>query len=592
MQRAWMSLGVGVAVLAGRAFGGGTTIDVDGDGQIEIAALTEYVATPAANAESRVVRIFVEQRLADISRSREGDPLHAALARHAADLEREGFAPRVELVTCPPAPVHQDGRYVLAFRQLLRESKRAHPNLEGAVFVGHFPEAVLVRTVNWHRSDAFTLRAGKPNETKYPEGTTWIRSVPELIAHRADIVLADLDGDWAATYTAPRTPLPSVNGAFPSGISASGGGVAVDAEWSTIDYEDFFHVDDGQVIRGDDGALFAPPSEGADLECSAADGARSNRMAVPEVSISRIDARGVALALRPELRGADGKPRAGKLAPDAKSWHMDPWVHDAGVELDLLLDYFARNHAYRSGELEVAFRPAAAAHGLWSGFDILRAASPHWAKIDAAGLDLPEGDLRAVAKWLRTPAVLRTIRAHSDPWGSVYAQTDAAALLAENGGVAWSFAIEDGEFKPSLGPACGGGKLDYFLLKTLHANGLMGQGASFYIHTGCEAISPGGAGTLSFDHPGYGLRNGAEAMLFFADGLALVGRAKVFYDEPRGFCEALAEGKTFGAAWRRYFELESAAKSWGEVGDDIGRKRAYFWSVLGDWTLTLREPAP
>jgi hypothetical protein len=62
----------------------------------------------------------------------------------------------------------------------------------------------------------------------------------------------------------------------------------------------------------------------------------------------------------------------------------------------------------------------------------------------------------------------------------------------------------------------------------------------------------------------------------------LVGRAKVFYDEPRGFATALAGGATFGDAWARYFELESRADSWGAVGGDIGRKRAYFWSVLGD----------
>ncbi len=67
----------------------------------------------------------------------------------------------------------------------------------------------------------------------------------------------------------------------------------------------------------------------------------------------------------------------------------------------------------------------------------------------------------------------------------------------------------------------------------------------------------------------------------------MVGRAKVFYDEPRGFCAALGEGRTFGAAWQRYFAIESVATDWREVGDDIGRKRSYFWSIVGDWTLRL-----
>ncbi|MCA8950650.1 MAG: hypothetical protein KDE27_14200, partial [Planctomycetes bacterium] len=115
---------------------------------------------------------------------------------------------------------------------------------------------------------------------------------------------------------------------------------------------------------------------------------------------------------------------------------------------------------------------------------------------------------------------------------------------------------------------------------------------SFWVHTGCHGISPPGALSRAYDDPAYGRRQGAEALLFFANGLALVGRAKVFYDEPRGFAAALGAGATFGAAWARYFEIESEAPSWGAVGGDIGRKRSYFWSVLGDWTLKLSTRAP
>jgi hypothetical protein len=258
--------------------------------------------------------------------------------------------------------------------------------------------------------------------------------------------------------------------------------------------------------------------------------------------------------------------------------------------LDLLLEYLKRNHAYRSGALQPEFRPASLAHGLPSGLDELRAASPLWKERSVEGLDLREVDLSAAAKWLESPAVLRTLRAHSDPWGSVFAAPKLEELNAV-AGAPWSFAIENESWVPSLRSACAGGKLDYFLLNTLHANSRTGKSASFYVHTGCEAISPAGAAKLPFSDPNYGLRNGAQALLFLADGLALVGRAKVFYDEPRGFCAALGAGESFGEAWKRYFELESAANSWDQAGGDIGRKRAYFWSVLGDWTLRLRQPA-
>lgn len=82
---------------------------------------------------------------------------------------------------------------------------------------------------------------------------------------------------------------------------------------------------------------------------------------------------------------------------------------------------------------------------------------------------------------------------------------------------------------------------------------------------------------------------GAESMLFYGSCLALVGRAKVFYDSPRGFYAVLPEGKTFGAAWAWYFDVGSRAKTLREVGGGIGRKRSYFWSLIGDWTLRLRS---
>src|SRR5690606_513482 len=127
-------------------------------------------------------------------------------------------------------------------------------------------------------------------------------------------------------------------------------------------------------------------------------------------------------------------------------------------------------------------------------------------------------------------------------------------------------------------------------LRGLYEDGITGAGASFYVHTGCEAISPANAERRPWHDPEHGRGNGAAATLFFADGLALIGRAKVFYDEPPGFSETLAAGGTFGDAWRRTFEIESNVPSWDHAGGDIGRKRTYFWSLLGDWTLRLSRP--
>jgi len=575
-------------------------LDVDADGFAELASARVMVSRTNAAATRRPVLVVVEPRLLSISARRENDPLRAALERLTADIAADcGEAQCIEL-ECPPAPRHQDGLYVLALRRLLRAYASQEQHFAGVVFVGHFPEAMLVRSCNWRIHGPITLRLASGESKKFEQPVHYLRTMAELVAHRCETVLADLDGDWESRYVQAQTSLPWSIGVFPEGVPAQGGWTE-DFETGAVEYQDFFHVDDGAIVRkheeplaADGGArprLFLDPlDESADGECSATDRARKNAMAVPDIQVSRIDSRGVAFSLRPQLRDEQGRPKAGTIDDKApRNWHTDPWVADAEVELDLLLEYLDRNHAYRSAALDASFRPASISHGLPSGFDELRAASATWKDADAAGLDQREVDLCAVATWLQTPAILRTIRAHSDPWGSVFAATDVAKLT-QIAGTPWSFAVREAEFVPSLEPACAGGKLDYFLLQTLHANGRTGRGASFYLHTGCEAISPAGSPGLPFSDPGYGMRNGAESLLFLADGLALVGRAKVFYDEPRGFCEALGKGESFGEAWRRYFELESAAASWSEVGGDIGRKRAYFWSVLGDWTLRLRQP--
>jgi hypothetical protein len=214
----------------------------------------------------------------------------------------------------------------------------------------------------------------------------------------------------------------------------------------------------------------------------------------------------------------------------------------------------------------------------------LRAADPAWAKFAEPGYDLAEGaDLLALRRWLQLPAVLRTLRVHSDPWGGAFAATDPDALTKELG-LPWHW-VKDGEQLVPSWRDHRGGRADFTFFRAVCDKD--GRGDPFLlIHTGCEAVSPPHA-DLPYDDPEYGKFAHAESILFFTGCLAMVGRAKVFYDEPRGFAEALGEGKTFGEAWQRYFAIESAAKDWREVGDDIGRKRAYFWSVIGDWTLRL-----
>jgi hypothetical protein len=132
-------------------------------------------------------------------------------------------------------------------------------------------------------------------------------------------------------------------------------------------------------------------------------------------------------------------------------------------------------------------------------------------------------------------------------------------------------------------------KLDFAIFRTLWANRVLPDSANMWLHIGCDGVSPARAEDLPYGDPSYGYWQGAEGLLYYCNGLVLVGRAKVFYDSPRGFCGVLREGGTWGDAWRRYFDTEAAEADINKVGGGIGRKRSYFWSLLGDWTLTLPD---
>lgn len=575
--------------------------DQDGDGQVELAEVRTLHALPAARDATtrRAAVVLVEARLAT--------DLAPELARLAHDLHTEGRPTLVLSIALAPSAAHQDGRYVLALRELLRavDADPTFGPLAGATLVGHFPDAYLVRTINWRKRGAVTLRKGQADEASYSK-RVWLRRVPEAVAHKADLVLADLDGRWEDVYVQPRTALPALVAVF-EGDAPAHGGVALDVEESTRSFADFFYVRDGvaEVSAAGDASYVFLQDDAGNFECAPDDLELPNPMARPELAVARLDARGVAWSPRADLVDADGQglldaegqPRALRFDAAAPSWKDDLFAPDARLELELLRAALDRNHAWRTGAADVTWRATSLAHDLGSGYGHAQTAGANWAPSDRARADVkgtPRLD-EAVA-WLAYPAALRSIHVHCDPFVNAFDKPNAARLDERLGGPAWTWtpgknAAGDATLEPSVRAATKAGRLDWFLLQTLWRNGALGAAPAFYHHIGCEVISPAGARTLAFDHVDYGRRQIGEALLFFANGVALVGRAKVFYDTPRGFMDELSEGGTFGAAWQRYFDVEAAATRSSQVGGDIGRKRAYFWSVLGDWSLTLQPPA-
>ena len=572
--------------------------DLDGDGRAEVRTLERVVEV--GDAKSPLVVVLVEGRLwRTASRSPEC-MLDFFVRRYAEDVAAEGHRVLLLITDVHKGPPHQDGRTVLALRRLLQRLHATSP-MVAAVLVGHFPDALLVRTCNWRRHEKLSLPGQDGKPVAIDAKTTNVRAVPEIVAHRCDLVLADLDGDWERCYVPGPTTLRSAWATFGDTVPERGG-VCTALQVGEIPVTDVFHVRDGTAIADSERFTLHLDANDRDHECSAADRTRGNPLALPEIAVSRIDARGVAWVPDPAALGAPPVERdvqaslrltevPSVLRPvDGQPAKPVAWQFDARTELRLLLAYFERNHAFRT-EQAVAerHRPASIAHELGSGMASLRAADAAWTNFAEAGYDVQHGaTLLELAQWLQRPAVLRTLRVHSDPWGGAFAASDPAALQ-ELLGVPWHW-VKDGD---TLAPSWRdhrSGRADFVFYRALHGKQLAAGGPFLLVHTGCEALSPPGAAAHAYDHPEYGQRAHAESMLFFTGCLAIAGRAKVFYDEPREFAAVLGAGQTFGQAWQRYFAVEREAKDWNDVGGDIGRKRSYFWSVVGDATLRLRRP--
>jgi len=564
-------------------------IDVDGDGKAEVRSLQRIAS--AGDPASSLVLVLVERRLLTprkgIAAARR-DGLRARLHRLGQDLADAGCRAEVLSVDVYSGPRHQDGRTVLGIRRLL-QAYAGKVELAGALLVGHFPDAKLVRTCNWRKKCRVSLPDQNGKKVAFPGRTRWLRRVPELVAHKCDLVLADLDGHWEKRYIGEPRGLERVEAVFAGAEHLAAGGPCAALRVSQMTYRDVFHVADGAVTVDRHGFTVEIDDTIRDHECTDLDRKSRNSIAQPEIAISRIDARGSAWSPKPEFLDSDGQPRRVAFRNGSKipRWNT-VWQPDPSLELRLLCEYLDRNHDYRTkGIPPDAHKPASIAWGLGSGIRSLRRADASWASFNEPGYDVSKKvDLQELVAWLRRPALLRTLRAHSNGRFAAFARTDVNALEKAIGGTPWSFTRRGNALVPSLRSACRAGHANFFLYRTLWENKALPSAPYVLLHTGCESISPPNH-QRAFDDPSYGARQQAEALLFYTPCLAIVGRAKVFYDEPRGFSETLRRGGTVGDAWRRYFAIEATAKTWSRVGGDIGRKRSYFWSILGDWTLRM-----
>ena len=569
-------------------------LDYNQDGVREIEALSllfdddTAVTTPSS---ARLIVVLVEERLLQTI---PGSPYSASdltdrLDRWRSDLRAQGFLPKMVRTRVYDGPTHQDGRTVLALRELFKETKRSYPSFQGAVLVGSFPEAMLLRSILWRKNDDRLMTR------------------PDPVARRSDLVLADLDGNWPLTYQQPTTSLDTFNA---TQLTAS---PMNPEEWPCVDcvlesrdffpdtvtYEDFFYV------RDDDYSLSVGGSPGAPvttitidavergLELSAADRSQINPIARPEIIVSRINARHVAVIPDPSFADSsglswldsNGKPQA------VQSFQPPTWVRDPALERQLLVEYFDRNHDYRAGNGNRPFRPATASFPE-EHFPISSLTSFAQEAADDFGSPetYEEPDLDVFAHFLRKQAVLKGIHTHAARTQTLVGDDyPVSSLEGQVGTELWNW-VQSGLWRvPSLADL--GENADHRLYYSMWRNGALADtGGVFFFHNGCDVASPEWAEDVSFDHPGYGERQNAESFLFFLNGVAMLARSKDFNDRPVGFTEALGDDPAapWGDGWLAQFEV--AAQDAGLAGVDVQRKRSYNWVLLGDWTLTLHPP--
>jgi hypothetical protein len=300
--------------------------------------------------------------------------------------------------------------------------------------------------------------------------------------------------------------------------------------------------------------------------------------------VSRINPLHVAVSQPAQNLDSEGRPIA--VAKELGS-PQGQFVRDAALELRLLCEYFDRNLLHRAGMAPQESRRVAL-----MTTDLHTPSKAYFQKTSSElrGLvEFPKATALDFAKFLATPAIIKGVSAHSDPSRSVLLKGyDAAALDAFTGGHYWNWRESKNEFAPTYNDPRVRNAVHFALLRTLWRNGkLAGAGSCFYIHGGCEVNTPPGAARHAYHDPAYADHTQiAECFMYYGNGLALLGRSKVFYDIPLGFEDSFTTEKgVFGDVLRGYFDIESQNARLGK--SVASRNRTYFWSILGDWTLRL-----
>jgi len=592
-------------------------LDVDGDGLLEIQDLALIDRTPVSlKTSADFVLVLVDPRLLTTS----VDPADRSAGRPSAsqdfldgldrfqnDLRADGFPNHLVKAQVYSGTSHQDGRTVIALRRLLRAFRDKFPAFKGVIFIGSFPEPMIARMWVWKKSAKGLTIGGKVCS----EGTEFLRIVPEIVSERSDLVLADLTGNWEALYQKGPYSVTSIEAVPDQKLAADGpkaGKRITSSQFNrtTLAFNDVFFIDDTDLTFHSESPTldFTVNATLKHPEMTAKNKTAANPIARPEIFVSRINARHIGLIVDPNLQGIAGR---GLLDEGRKpqtvvfvNEHVESsfWKRDLAMERRLLIEYFDRNHKFRTDRpAGGSIQAAAIAYPLK---DFSAADDAQWMKSQCPTMQVrtqENASLVEYINWLKGSGTILFIDAHSNSNNTEFGKSygGPSALESALKGQIWRWqadgkttvnGIQGYRYKPSWGGQ--DGNADFYISRSIYESGLLASAPPrIYIHKGCQANSPYYADQLAYDNPSYAVFQNAECVLFYLNGVAIVTRAKVFYDPPRDFIKGLTSpGGNIGKGWEAYFRSECNDAELAK--DPADCKRSYTWSILGDWTLRAR----
>lgn len=195
---------------------GFSSYDTNSDGFNEVESMTILTSSntlPSLDNNSKLLLVIIESRLIANDQRLHGEnaSLVQTMRHYQQMLYEDGWHAVLVEAKIHASERHQDGLSVIALRRMFQKVKCSFPQFGGAVLVGSFPEAMLVRRWIWKRSDRAISFGELTFNSKGHPTADFLAIKPEVISKRSDVVLCDLEGNSEEIYHEQPTTVESIS---------------------------------------------------------------------------------------------------------------------------------------------------------------------------------------------------------------------------------------------------------------------------------------------------------------------------------------------------------------------------------------------